>query len=126
MINIYKLYNKGREINNSNNRESILATYNVIEINGGIQIDLDLSKCYVNKTYSVKLMYNDWAGKIAQIRILDTYIRMDLKVMEVFKFISNKIYQDNNSSRWPDANILKVFFNEDCSKIMILIVQSAL
>lgn len=122
MINIYKLIYKQKNIAINKNKD-IVGTIDIEEIDGGINFILDLTECYVNKKYSIQLMYNDWKGKVAQLKVMDSYKRMELISMEIFNLISPRTYSDNNAAHWPDANIIKVFFNEDCSKISILLVQ---
>ena len=122
MIKLYKLYRKNSKLINNENIEGL---YSIKEIDGGIEFIIDL-KGYVNKKYDIKLMYSDWAGKGVLLSIRESYTRLEMKTIEIFNKIADGTIDNNHHVIYPDANLIRIIFNKDCSEIIVLNIQDFL
>ena len=128
MIRVYKLTNPDLEnliIRGviSYRNTNIQGSYALSEVDEGLKIDMSL-KSYINKDYSLVLKYSDYAGKIVQLRVMDTYKKMELKPMLIFDKVNDKSFLSNEAVAFPDVNVARIVFNEDCSDIVVLLLYN--
>src|SRR5574344_957798 len=122
MIKLYKLYSKDQ---NFTGNRIVKGSYSIKEINEGIEFTIN-AEGYINKNYNIKLMYSDWAGKCLLLGIRESYTRLEMKVFEIFNKVSDGTFDNRLHVIYPDANLIKIIFNKDCSEIIVLNIQDFL
>ena len=60
------------------------------------------------------------------IRIRESYTRLEMKVFEIFNKVSDGTFDNRLHVIYPDANLIKIIFNKDCSEIIVLNIQDFL